>query len=219
MNKRSKCVLFDCDGVLVDSEPALAEIAAQILQREGIPAKAEDFIPYIGTGEDTYIGKVMEKYGVDYYPEIKMDIYNLYIETAKEKVKSFPGCLDLLDKLKKSNIKMAVASSADKIKVDANLEALGFKRFDAVISGSDVKRKKPWPDIYLLAAEQVGVSPKACIVVEDAVSGIKSGKAADMITIGFTSACSRDELLAAGADFVVDDFFQMEEVLNKLLKK
>lgn len=218
VNKNIIGILFDCDGVLVDSEPALAKVAAEVMQKEeGIPAKPEDFFPYIGTGEDTYLGMVMEKYGLTYRPEIKPYVYDLYIEKAAENVKGFPGALDLLKKYKRNGIKMAVASSADYVKVEANLKALGFEDFDAIISGSDVERKKPWPDIYLLAAKNIGLKPQNCVVIEDATAGIKSGNAAGMTTIGFTSACSKAELLDAGADYVVDNYSEMEEVLAKIL--
>lgn len=206
-------ILFDCDGVLVDSEPALAQVAADVLQKNNIPAKPEDFAPYIGTGEDVYLGKVVEKYGFVHTEEIKDQVYQSYIEHASEFVETFPGCLSFLEQLKKSDIKMAVASSADLVKVNANLSALGFKEFDAVITGTDIHRKKPYPDIYLLAAEKINVKPENCIVIEDATSGVKSGKAAGMTVIGFTSACSREELLAAGADYVADSYQEIGQIV------
>ena len=215
--KNNFAILFDCDGVLVDSEPALAEISAEVFRNNNIPAKAEDFTPYIGTGEDTYLGEVMVKYDFEYNPDIKKDVYSLYVQKAKEYIKTFPGCLDLLYELKEKQIKMAVVSSADAIKVEANLEALEFDNFDLIISGSDVKRKKPYPDIYLLAAEKLKADPDNCIVVEDATAGIESGKAAGMTTIGFTSECTREELSAAGADYVVDNYLEMRDLITKLI--
>ena len=218
MTKENKlAVLFDMDGVLVDSEPALGIIAAEVFQEINIPAKPEDFTPYIGTGEDTYLGEVMEKYGIEYDPEIKHDVYSAYVKEAVKYVKTFPGSLELLNYLENLQIKMAVASSADQIKVHANIEALGFNNFHAVITGSDVKRKKPFPDIYLLAAEAIEAEPKNCIVVEDATAGIASGNAAGMTTVGFTSSVNREKMLVAGADYIVDDFYQLKELINNLL--
>lgn len=215
--KKEIGILFDCDGVLVDSEPALAEITALVLQDKGIPAKPEDFAPYIGTGEDTYIGEVMKKYGADYYPEIKEDIYGRYVQEASNYVKSFPACLDLLESLVETEIPIAVASSADMVKVKANIKALGFDQFDAIISGSDIERKKPFPDIYLLAAEKINCKPEACIVVEDAVAGIESGNRAGMVTIGFSSALPKEKLLAAGADYAADTFEEIREIIKGIL--
>lgn len=215
-----KAILFDCDGVLVDSEPALAKVAADVMNGKGIPAKPEDFVPYIGTGEDTYLGKVVEKYGGEYNDEIKELVYQNYIDKGVNYIQKFDGCEKMLNDLADADIPMAVASSADDIKVRANLSILDFdeQKFTAIIAGNDVGRKKPWPDIYLLAAERIEQKPEDCIVIEDAVAGIESGKRAGMITIGFTSNCTQQQLEEAGADYVVDTFFEMETILMQLLK-
>ena len=154
-------------------------------------------------------------HGGKYVPEIKDEVYAAYIREAGDYVKSFPGCLDLLAELKSAGVKTAVASSADLIKVKANLKALGFSGFDAVISGSDIERKKPFPDIYLLAAERLGFDPSVCLVVEDATAGIEAGNRAGMTTIAFTSACSASEMEAAGADYVAGSFSEIREIIRK----
>ncbi|NLJ95485.1 MAG: HAD family phosphatase [Clostridiaceae bacterium] len=215
-----KAILFDCDGVLVNSEPTLAKVSANVMNARGIPAKPEDFLQYIGTGEDTYLGKVVEKYNGKYTSELKDTVYQEYITQGIKDLESFPGCEKMLNDMAQKGVTMAVASSADKIKLDANLSTLDFdaEKFAAIISGSDITRKKPWPDIYLLAAEKSNVEPEDCIVVEDAVAGIESGNRAGMVTIGFTSNLSAQALKEAGADYVVDTFFEMEEILEKLLK-
>jgi len=200
-------ILFDCDGVLVDSEPALAEIAAIALHDFGAAAIPEDFKPYIGMGEDMYIGEVTAKYGVVFDETIKHHVYEKYVELAANFVHPFPGMRDLLIRLKSAGCRIAVASSADQIKVTTNLGLLNLPAefFDAVITGSDIERKKPFPDIYLLASRKCQVTPDRCFVVEDAVSGIQSGKAAGMTCIGFTSSHTAEELRTAGADIIVDD--------------
>ena len=216
MTGLGKAVLFDCDGVLVDSEPALARIAAIALVDFGAPAKPEDFKPYIGTGEDRYLGEVLKKYNVEYTQAVKQHVYEKYIELADDFVESFAGVRELLEELKNSGYRMAVASSADMIKVEANLKVLSVSdnMFDAVITGSDIERKKPFPDIYLLAAARCNTEPSMCYVVEDAVSGIQSAKAAGMIAIGFTSAHSADELREAGADYIIDSMSEVMSVLR-----
>lgn len=210
-----KAVLFDCDGVLVDSEPALARIAAIALADFGAAAKPEDFKPYIGMGEDKYLGEVLKKYGVPYTQDVKKHVYEKYIELADDFVEPFAGVRELLVELKNSGYRIAVASSADMIKVEANLRVLAVSdnMFDTVITGSDIERKKPFPDIYLLAARRCNTEPAMCYVVEDAVSGIESAKAAGMTAIGFSSAHSAEELRAAGADYIIDS---MEELLSVL---
>lgn len=200
-------ILFDCDGVLVDSEPALAEIAAIALRDFGAAAMPEDFRPYIGMGEDMYLGMVTAKYDIVFSNAIKHHVYEKYSELAANFVRPFPGIRDMLIRLKSAGCRIAVASSADQIKVTTNLDLLELSAafFDTVITGSDIERKKPFPDIYLLAASNCGVSPDRCFVVEDAVSGIQAGKAAGMTCIGFTSSHTAEELREAGADIIIDD--------------
>ena len=214
-------VLFDCDGVIVDSEPALAEISAKVLNKRGWPAIAEDFAPYIGTGEDIYIGKVVRKYNGIFDDQIKDEIYSTYVKEAADYVKGFEGGVDLIKKLQVEEIPAVVASSAASIKVNANLAAVGltYGDFNAVISGDMVERKKPWPDIYLKAAEEAATPAERCIVVEDATAGIRSGVAAGMVCIGFTSNCTAEELLQAGAHYIAEDFKTIAAVISNLSGK
>lgn len=200
-------ILFDCDGVLVDSEPAMAEISALAYQDFGAPATAADFLPYIGQGEQDYFGQVAQKYGLVFDDTIRTHIYAKYIDLAQRFVRPFPGVRDLVRSLKAQGYRIAVASSSVKVKVDVNLSVLKLpeQTFDAVLTGSDLERKKPYPDIYLLAAERLAASPEECLVIEDSTSGVIAGKSAGMTVIGFTSAHTGAELKAAGADFVVDD--------------
>lgn len=200
-------ILFDCDGVLVDSEPAMAEISALAFQDYGAPATAADFLPFIGQGEQDYFGQVARKYNLTFDETLRTHIYDKYLELAHALVKPFPGVRDLVLRLKESGYRIAVASSSEKIKVEANLAVLKLpgQTFEAVITGSDLERKKPYPDIYLMAADRLAVHPAQCLVIEDSTSGVIAGKAAKMKVIGFTSAHTADELKAAGADDVVDD--------------
>ncbi len=94
---------------------------------------------------------------------------------------------------------MAVASSADRVKIGINLREIGLSAdiFDAIISGEDVERKKPFPDIYLLAAERIGLKPENCLVVEDAVSGITAGKAAGCKCLAVTTSFPAEKLTEA----------------------
>lgn len=205
-NDAPRAVLFDCDGVLVDSEPALARIAALALRDFGLPAEAEDFAQYIGMGEDVYIGGVARKYGGTLSPEMKAHVYDKYIELCAEFVHPMPGAIQLIRRLQAAGFRLAMATSADHVKAMANLALLdlGEAGFDAVITGTDVDRKKPFPDIYLLAADKCGVSPANAYVVEDAESGIQAAKAAGMRTIALTSSLPSDRLSAAGADDIID---------------
>jgi beta-phosphoglucomutase len=203
---RPRGVLFDCDGVLVDSEPALARIAALALRDFGLPAEAEDFAPFIGMGEVAYIGGAALKHGGAYSDQMKEHIYEKYIEGCEGFVLPMPGALELLRTLRGAGFRIALATSADRVKAAANLRVLGMDEsfFDAVVTGSDVARKKPYPDIYLLAASRCGVAPEDAYVVEDAESGIQSACAAGMHAVGLSSSLPAGRLFAAGAREVID---------------
>jgi HAD superfamily hydrolase (TIGR01509 family) len=211
-----RAVLFDCDGVLVDSEPALARIAALALRDFGLPAEAEDFAQYIGMGEDSYIGGVARKYGGNLTVEMKDHVYEKYIELCAEFVHPMPGAVQLIRQLQAAGFRLAMATSADRVKAEANLALLGLgdTGFDVVITGTDVVRKKPFPDIYLLAAEKCGVSPANAFVIEDAESGVQAAKAAGMHAIALTSSLPAHRLLAAGADDIVDTLDAVSEIVG-----
>ena len=115
----------------------------------------------------------------------------------------------------KKKFKLALATSADRIKVEINLKETGLSHdsFQSIITGLDVKNKKPSPDIYLKAAKSLGVNPRECLVVEDAVSGIEAGKAAGCRCLAVTS--SFDVELLKGADWICDSLLNVpEEAIN-----
>lgn len=199
-------VLFDMDGVLVDSEEFICEAAIKMFAEHGLKVHAEDFVPFVGTGENRYIGGVAEKYGFDIDIEIeKARTYEIYDEITKGKLEPLPGVREFIKKCRKHNLKLAVATSADKPKMLINLREIGLPpdTFDVVINGLDVKRKKPYPDIYLKAASEIGVEAKNCLVVEDAVNGIEAGKRAGAKCLGITTSFSPEEL--SDADWTAPD--------------
>ena len=201
-----KAILFDMDGVLVDSETPLMKCAIDHLKAKyNIDVKFEDFADFVGKGEDAAIGGVVEKNGGTYLPQMKDECYEIYIQLAETIVEGAPGMRELLPELKK-DFKLAVASSADRRKVDVNIRVLGVDEsvFDAVITGSDITNKKPDPEIYLKAAAAVGVAPENCLVVEDAVAGVQAGKAAGCKVVGVAGSFDKCTLIGAGADYFVE---------------
>ncbi len=202
-------VLFDMDGVLVDSEDLIAA-AVQRMYREwyGVEVPQSAFKPYIGAGEDMFIGGPARDYGfkID-LPKAKARAYEFYDELAQKTNFVLPGAHDYPKACKEHGLKIALASAADSVKVLINLRSLGLDPdfFDVVLTGSDMTRKKPFPDIYLLAAERIGVKPGDCLVVEDAVNGIKAGVAAGACCLGITTSFDASVLFAAGASWCAKD--------------
>lgn len=198
-------VVFDMDGVLVDSEPVITKAARMALAEYGVQAVDEDFHPFTGMGEDRFIGGVAQKHGMPYRLEMKRRTYEIYLEIVNREIGTYPGIPELIAALRERGIKTAVASSADVVKVRANLPAAGIdpSLFDALCSGEDVARKKPAPDIFLLAAERLGVPPHACVVVEDALSGVQAAVAAGMRCVAVSTSFSPERLTSAGAEVVL----------------
>ena len=191
-----KAILFDMDGVLIESEFLMRHSAIQALAEYGIEAKHEDFREFTGMGEDKFVGGVAEKYGHTYTFDMKERAYDYFGEQVTEMAHVPAGVKEMLMALHEKGLVMAVCSAADLRKVRYNIKAIGVDEsiFSALVTGSDVERKKPFPDIYLEGARRVGIDPKDCLVVEDAVSGIKAAHAAGMDAVGVPTTFSKEEL-------------------------
>lgn len=203
-------IIFDMDGVLLDSEPFIIKAASQMFAEKGLKVKAQDFHPFTGTGEGRAIGGIAEKYNFSLdLPQAKKRTYDIYLEIIKDNLKPLAGVIEFIANCKKMNKKTAVASSADWRKVKGNLEEIKItaETFDAVISGNDVINKKPNPEIFLLAAERIGLNPKDCLVIEDALSGVKAAKAAGCKCLAITSSFTPAQL--PGANFYAPNLSQV----------
>jgi HAD superfamily hydrolase (TIGR01509 family) len=204
-----KAILFDVDGVLVDSEPFIAEAGAcMFAELYGTTVDPAEFAPFIGTGEASYLGGVAEAHGLQIDIALaKKRTYELYFEVIRGRMQAVPGAVELVRSLRAAGLKSATATSADRVKLDANLQAVGLTEadFDSLVCGNDVSRKKPFPDIYLEAARRLGVAPEDCLVIEDATEGVLAAKAAGCRCIGLSTTFSAARLLEAGADHILAD--------------
>ena len=211
-----RLVISDMDGTLIDSEGAIALASAEALVEWGITASPEEFDPFKGLGDDKFVAGVAEKYGVSYTPDMKLRAYGIYGEKLEERVTAYPWSRPMLAMIRERGIKLAIASAADRIRVRLNLRRLGFteRDFDAVIAADDVTRQKPNPDVFLCAMERAGGNPGQTLVLEDSTAGVRAAKAAGALCMAVTTFYSADELRFAGADFVTDDFSELEDLLK-----
>ena len=205
-----KACVFDMDGVLCDSEAVIAAAACQMFkERYSMTVTAKDFEPFIGTGEERYLCGVAEQVGVSLsMPADKEETYRLYAEIARDDLRPVQGVADFLRALAQKGIRLALATSADEFKMGVNLSAIGIEKelFSARVTGCQVAHKKPAPDIFLKAAEDLGCTPDECIVFEDAVNGVQAAKAAGMRCVGITSSFPAELLSENGADWTAIDF-------------
>lgn len=214
-----QAVIFDMDGVLCDSEPFIAEAACRMfLERHGAGVAPADFVSYIGTGEDRYLGGVAEKHGVRLdMPADKIRTYEIYLEIIRGRLPPLPGVHAFVAACRRRGLKLAVATSADRMKMEGNLREIGLPpdSFDACVMGEMIARKKPAPDIFLKAAELMEVPPPECMVVEDAPSGLRAAVAAGMRRLGLTTGFSDADLRAAGAEWTAAHLGEAEGRLDE----
>jgi len=208
------------DGVLCDSEPFICEAACRMFaERHALAVRPEDFRPFVGAGENRYLGGVAEKHGVrlDLAAD-KKRTYDIYLEMIRGRLHPLLGAREFIADCRRRGMKLAIATSADRVKLDGNLAEIGLppKTFDACVNGLEVERKKPDPGIFMLAAERLRLPAARCLVVEDAPNGIAAGKAAGCRCLAISTSFRGDELLAAGADWVAPDLAHVPpEVLGE----
>jgi HAD superfamily hydrolase (TIGR01509 family) len=196
----SRAVIFDMDGVLTDSEPLINAAAVAMFREKDLLVQPEDFLPFVGTGEDRYIGGVAEKYRFPIeLAEAKRRTYEIYLNLVPTRLEAFPGACELVQQCRAAGLRTAVASSADRIKIEANLNKIGLPPagWDAIVCAEDVTHKKPAPDIFLAAATKLSLAPADCVVIEDAVNGIQAAKAAGMRCVAVAQTFAQDKLRMA----------------------
>ena len=211
-------IIFDMDGVLCASEPFMEEAACRMFKEQhGADVVPTDFHPFSGTGEDQYLGGVAKKYGVTLrMPADKDRAYEIYLDMIKGRLPPLPGAVDFIAGLRRRGMPLAVASSADRVKVNGNLKQIGIppETFKAVVTGTEIARKKPFPDLFLAAAVHLGLPPAQCMVVEDTASGIRAAKAAGCACLGLTTSFPEARLREHGPDWIAADLAHAAEVLR-----
>jgi len=186
-----KAVIFDMDGVLVDTEPIYLEIARAVAARFGVDVPLDALHALIGIPALPMWESLCERYEIPAEPETLVRVESqAQIErlTTLDRIPTVHGVGDLLAALLADGVPMAIASSSPRVIVDLIVARQGIRPyFGAIISGQDVARGKPAPDIFLKAAVGLGVRPEVCVVIEDSPHGIAGAQAAGMIPIGFVN--------------------------------
>lgn len=207
-------VIFDCDGVLVDSERITNTVFCSMLNGLGLQVSLQDmFERFVGLSMGQCMELVTEMLGAP-PPAGFVDELRLRSAAAlKAQITAIPGVEEMLPSL---SIPSCVASSGDHDKIRLTLGTTGLlKHFEGrIFSVADVERPKPAPDVFLHAAHELGVGPSACVVVEDTPAGVCAGVAADMRVFGYASNTPAHRLREAGADFIFSDMRQFPRILE-----
>ena len=204
-----KGVIFDCDGVLVDSEKLSCGALNVIFEKYFNIDIGTDYSPVIGKSLKDSIGYYLSAFQVKLPNTIKLQtLYRekdaAYQNLARNKLQPFSGVNELLEYLKQSSLEITVASSGSHEKIQFNLEQGKLQKYFSIITSADeVQYGKPNPDLFILSAKKLSLDPTNCLVIEDSVSGIKAAKAANMLAVGVTNTFDRKVLLNAGADKII----------------
>jgi len=216
-----KCIIFDMDGVIIDSEPIHMAIEKEVLKRLGISISDKEHHSMIGTTDKVMWTHLKSKYKlpqqVDELVSLKQDSYEAYIMGNKNLQPIFHITV-LINALYRKGFLLTLASSSARNQVSHILKAFGLDTFfHAIVSGDDVKYGKPNPDIFQKTSELVGVSAKYCVVIEDSENGVLAAKKAGMKCIGYRNPNSGKQDLH-GADIVVNSFDKLSpDVINDLM--
>ncbi|MEU9119576.1 HAD family hydrolase [Streptomyces sp. NPDC048506] len=214
---RYDVVIFDNDGVLVDSERISNTILAGYLTELGHPTSYEDSIrDYMGSAMHRVHELVLERTGRR-LPEDFDDVFHARVFAAFEReLQPVPGVREVLEKLAADGVSYCVGSSGSHERIRVGHRKTGLERWfttGRVFSSQDVGRGKPAPDLFLHAAREMGVPPERCAVVEDSPLGVQAAVAAGMDAYGFTAMTPGEKLAAAGATAL---FTRMEELVGLL---
>jgi len=210
-------LIFDVDGVIADTEPVNAKVTIKVFEDLfGVKSvKPEDFVSGIGRGDEEYVRAGARANGLNLTDEQAKTATKLrekYFIAAlnKEPLPVFPGVLELIDAaIESGDFKLAIATSGSFEKSRAIVKSARVPYEKMVhISGSDVKHRKPDPEIFLIAARRIGLEPNRCCVVEDAPDGVQAAKAAGAKCIAVTNSTTAENL--AGADFICDSLEQID---------
>ena len=213
-----KAILFDMDGLMVDTESLSTEAFINSAKVQGYNMTKEETLKVLGfTKANIY------QFWIDYFQGTNVDGKKLvddhyeYIENVLYTVgpEKMPYVEELLKYLRENNYKIAVASSSDTADIKNNLEKTKLEKYiDEIASGAEVENGKPAPDVFLLAAKRLGVDAKDCLILEDSKAGIKAGKASDAMVFMVPDMFTVDKECEDTADRILTNLGEVIEILE-----
>ncbi len=211
-----KAVVFDMDGLMVDTEPLYSEAMSQVAEKRGKCFTLNIKQKVMGRVAIESLTIFKEQLGLNESPtELLEEREEIYGKLLAQNLKPMPGLFRLLHLLEEMNIRKAIASSSKRLWIDLIVNKLGIlERFEIIVSGQEVKHGKPNPDIYLLAAKKLNLNPEECLVLEDAFSGVAAAKSAKMKCIAVPNQFTQG-LDFSNADLILNS---LEDINESILK-
>jgi HAD superfamily hydrolase (TIGR01509 family) len=221
MNEKSFAVIFDMDGVLIDSPKYIWESFNILVKPYGIHFNDSDIKKYLGKSLQDQIVEWKKDYNVDVgdFKDFSSKALTLQMELISKNIKTDEDLLKLLKELKNNNVPMGVGTSSTKDRAHKIISFLNIDEyFTTIVTSEDVKEHKPNPHIFLEVAKRLNISPENCIVIEDARDGIIAAKNGNMKSIGYLTNLNNTELLS-DADMIINNFSKISyEELKTLFK-
>ena len=212
LSGRYRAVVFDMDGLLLDTEILWHEAEVELFERHGGEFTWEDKLAVIGTSHDFTARYFADRLGepLEHGAALVDEMVELMYERVQRAVQVRPGAVELMKGLRvMDDVRLGLASNSPRLLVDTALATAGLTDgFDAIVTSDDVTHPKPAPDIYLLVCERLGVPPSAALALEDSASGVAAAKAAGLTCIGVPQFAETD---VSAADRIIDS---LEELLE-----
>ena len=216
MSPSPALVIFDCDGVLVDSERLTVGVEARVLSELGWPHTAEQVVErWMGRSSQAQLGEVAQRLGSaamrEYDERSTAEVHDAF----ERELRAVEGVEHLLDALERAGLPVCVASSGSHGRMRRTLGITGlYDRFDGrIFSATEVEHGKPAPDLFLHAARRMGVVPGRCAVIEDSVYGVQAAVAAGMTAYGYAGGLTAADRLAAAGAVVFEQMADLVAVL------
>jgi beta-phosphoglucomutase family hydrolase len=205
-----KAVIFDMDGVLIDSEPFHLVVNEKIFANLGINLSEDEYHSFIGTTHKDMWSTIKKRYNL---PQSVPELVNMqvsgnidYIKNEEIEPIKIKGVARLLSKIARENIRTGIASSSPTEVIELVINKLKISNyFSAIVGGEEIEKGKPSPDIFLKAAKRLNAEPSECIVIEDSKNGVLAAKAAEMKCVGFKNPNSGNQDLEK-ADLIIDNY-------------
>lgn len=208
-----KAFIFDFDGVIVDSVGLHEKAEAETCQKFNIRVPQEERVRFRGKKIDEIFGECSKLYGTGNEPIDEMVSYKtkLYLKYASDELRLVPGIIDFLNTLNNSGAyRCAITTSGQEVVQKRIMEQFHLSKFfELIVTSKDVTKGKPNPEPYTITVERLQLQPNECLVIEDAVNGIRSAKISGCHACGLTTNTTKKALLEAGADIVIDSFEEL----------
>ncbi len=214
--RNESLVIFDCDGVLVDSERLTVAVEARMLTEMGWSITPEEVVRrFVGGSSEAMLAEIEQHLGTELTLEFDRRSSDEIADAFRRELRAVDGVRDVVEALHAQNVPTCVASSGSHRKMDLTLGLTGLRPLfeGRIFSGSEVERGKPWPDLFLHAARSMGTPPERCIVVEDSINGARAAVAAAMTCHGFAGGLTDGADLAATGAIVFDTMAELHTTL------